>query len=140
ASAGRQSGIVGQRFLIGGVAVAALGTAVVTQMIARMPLSGAQEATVWTVGSLSGASAERIAWLGIALLVLLPLGGWLHAALRPSSVPNSPWASAPGPSPPGPPRLAWARSSPPSRRRWPAPCRSSPCCRPPSPPPWGVAA
>lgn len=86
ASAGRQSGIVGQRFLIGGVAVAALGTAVVTQMIARMPLSGAQEATVWTVGSLSGASAERIAWLGIALLVLLPLGGWLHAALRPAQL------------------------------------------------------
>lgn len=82
ASAGRHTGIVGQRFLLGGVAVAALGTAVVTQLIARLPLAGAQEAAVWTVGSLSGASAERIGWLGAACVVLLPLGAWLHTALR----------------------------------------------------------
>ena len=86
ASAGRHTGIVGQRFLLGGVAVAALGTAVVTQLIARLPLTGAQEAAVWTVGSLSGASAQRIAWLAAALAVLLPLGMWLHAALRPAEL------------------------------------------------------
>ncbi len=83
ASVGRRTGIVGQRFLLGGVAVAALGTAVVTQLIARLPLTGAQEAAAWTVGSLSGASAQLIAWLAVALVVLLPLGAWLHAALRP---------------------------------------------------------
>lgn len=82
ASAGRHTGIVGQRFLLGGVAVAALGTAVVTQLIARLPLAGAQEAAVWTVGSLSGASTERIVWLACALLVLYPFGAWLHASLR----------------------------------------------------------
>lgn len=86
ASAGRRTGIVGQRFLLGGVAVAALGAAVVTQLIARLPLAGAQEAAVWTVGSLSGASGERIGWLGVALLVLLPLGVWLHDALRPAEL------------------------------------------------------
>lgn len=86
ASAGRHSGIVGQRFLLGGVAVAALGTAVVTQLIARLSLTGAQEAAVWTVGSLSGASGQRIAWLCAALVVLLPLGAWLHAALRPAEL------------------------------------------------------
>ncbi|MEH6623890.1 MULTISPECIES: iron chelate uptake ABC transporter family permease subunit [Dietzia] len=86
ASAGRHTGIVGQRFLLGGVAVAALGTAVVTQLIARLPLTGAQEAAVWTVGSLSGASGERIAWLAVALVVLLPPGMWLHAALRPAEL------------------------------------------------------
>lgn len=86
ASAGRHTGIVGQRFLLGGVAVAALGTAVVTQLIARLPLTGAQEAAVWTVGSLSGASVERIAWLASALVVLLPLSAWLHAALRTSEL------------------------------------------------------
>ncbi|MCY1656697.1 MULTISPECIES: FecCD family ABC transporter permease [Dietzia] len=86
ASAGRRTGIVGQRFLLGGVAVAALGTAVVTQLIARLPLTGAQEAAVWTVGSLSGASGERIAWLAVALVVLLPPGMWLHAALRPAEL------------------------------------------------------
>lgn len=82
ASAGRHSGIVGQRFLLGGVAVAALGTAVVTQLIAGLPLTGAQEAAVWTVGSLSGASGSRILWLGMALAVLGPLGFWAHSALR----------------------------------------------------------
>lgn len=86
ASAGRHTGIVGQRFLLGGVAVAALGTAVVTQLISRLPLAGAQEAAVWTVGSLSGASLERIGWLSAALVVLLPLGVLLHAALRPSEL------------------------------------------------------
>ena len=86
ASAGRHSGIVGQRFLLGGVAVAALGTAVVTQLIARLPLAGAREAAVWTVGSLSGATGQRIAWLCAALIVLLPLGAWLHASLRPAEL------------------------------------------------------
>ena len=86
ASAGRRTGIVGQRFLLGGVAVAALGTAVVTQLIAGMPLAGAQEAAVWTVGSLSGASVQRIAWLAAALAVLLPSGMWLHTALRPAEL------------------------------------------------------
>jgi iron complex transport system permease protein len=59
---------------------------VVTQLIARLPLTGAQEAAVWTVGSLSGASGERIAWLAVALVVLLPPGMWLHAALRPAEL------------------------------------------------------
>lgn len=86
ASTGRHTGIVGQRFLLGGVAVAALGTAVVTQLIARLPLTGAQEAAVWTVGSLSGASSQRIAWLAAALAVLLPLGMRLHAALQPAEL------------------------------------------------------
>src|SRR5690606_12996985 len=86
ASAGRHTGIVGQRFLLGGVSVAALGTAVVTQLIARLPLTGAQEAAVWTVGSLAGASAQRIGWLAAALAVLLPLGAWLHSALRPAEL------------------------------------------------------
>lgn len=86
ASAGGHSGIVGQRFLLGGVAVAALGTAVATQLIARLPLAGAQEAAVWTVGSLSGASALQILWLGVALVVLVPLGLYLHAALRPAEL------------------------------------------------------
>ncbi|PAY24525.1 iron ABC transporter permease [Dietzia natronolimnaea] len=86
ASAGRHTGIVGQRFLLGGVAVAALGTAVVTQLIARLPLAGAQEAAVWTVGSLSGASGQRIVWLTVALVFLLPLALWLHSALRPAEL------------------------------------------------------
>ena len=86
ASAGRHTGIVGQRFLLGGVAVAALGTAVVTQLIARLPLAGAQEAAAWTVGSLSGASLQRIGWLAVALALLLPLGIWLHDALRPAEL------------------------------------------------------
>lgn len=86
ASAGRHTGIVGQRFLLGGVAVAALGAAVVTQLIARLPLAGAQEAAVWTVGSLSGASLQRISWLSAVLVVLLPLGFWLHDALRPAEL------------------------------------------------------
>ena len=82
ASAGRHTGIVGQRFLLGGVAVAALGTAVVTQLIARLTLSDAQEAAVWTVGSLSGASDQRITWLVVTLILLVPVGAWLHSALR----------------------------------------------------------
>lgn len=86
ASAGRRTGIVGQRFLLGGVAVAALGTAVVTQLIARLPLAGAQEAAAWTVGSLSGASFERVGWLAVALVLLLPAAAALHTALRPAEL------------------------------------------------------
>ena len=86
ASAGRHTGIVGQRFLLGGVAVAALGTAVVTQLMARLTLDGAQEAAVWTVGSLAGASGQRISWLAVTLILLIPVGMWLHAALRPAEL------------------------------------------------------
>lgn len=83
ASAGRTTGIVGQRFLLGGIAVAALGTVVVTQLVARLPLAGAHEATAWTAGSVSGASAESIGWLAVALAVLLPAAAWAGRALRP---------------------------------------------------------
>ncbi|MFL0580215.1 FecCD family ABC transporter permease [Dietzia sp. 179-F 9C3 NHS] len=86
ASAGRRTGIVGQRFLLGGVAVAALATAVVTQLVARLTLTSAHEAVVWTVGSLSGASAQRITWLGAVLVVVLPAAAWLHRALRPAEL------------------------------------------------------
>src|SRR5699024_7371108 len=106
ASAGRHTGIVGQRFLLGGVAVAALGTAVVTQLIARLTLSDAQEAAVWTVGSLSGASDQRITWLVVTLILLVPVGAWLHSV--------------------------WARCSPRPPRLWRDRSRSSPCCPPPS--------
>lgn len=85
-STGRRTGIAGERFLLGGVAVAALGTAVVTQLVARLPLAGAQEAAVWTVGSLSGATAQRVGWLAAVLVVVLPVAAWIHRSLRPAEL------------------------------------------------------
>lgn len=79
----RAVGIGGQRFIVAGIAVAALAQALVAGAMLSLSLHDLQTAAVWTAGSLNAASWERITMLGAALLVLLPLAGWVHRAMAP---------------------------------------------------------
>lgn len=79
----RARGIGGDRFIVAGIAVAALAQAVVAGAMLSLSLHDLQTAAIWTAGSLNAASWERITMLGVALLVLLPVAGWIHWAMAP---------------------------------------------------------
>ena len=66
-------GNVGNRFILMGIGVAALGSAVVTYLMERASLGQATNATLWMIGSLGPANWERISIVSVALIVMLPL-------------------------------------------------------------------
>lgn len=81
-----RSGIAGERFLLAGIAVAALSQAVTSGLLARLPTQNAQAAAVWTTGSLNSSTWDRL-WLLLAVLaVALPAALLLHRSLRPASL------------------------------------------------------
>lgn len=82
----RTGGIVGERFLLAGIGVAALAQAVTAAMLTRLTLNSAQDAAVWTAGSLSAASWERITVLGACLLLAVPAAVAVHRALEPAEL------------------------------------------------------
>lgn len=65
-------GGVGNRFILMGIGVAALGNAVVNYLLTRIDINSAQSAMVWMTGSLSVANWERILILLIALCLIFP--------------------------------------------------------------------
>lgn len=82
----RGGGIVGERFLLAGIGVAALAQAVTAAMLTRLALNSAQDAAVWTAGSLSAATWERITVLGACLLLAVPAAVAVHRALEPAEL------------------------------------------------------
>ncbi len=76
----------GARFIVAGIAVAALCQAVLSGAMLALSQHDLQAAAVWTAGSLNAVTWERIALLGLLLLPLLPLGGALHARLAPADL------------------------------------------------------
>ncbi|MDO5618684.1 FecCD family ABC transporter permease [Kocuria sp.] len=81
-----RSGIVGERFLLAGIGVAALAQAVVVGLMARLTTQSAQSAAVWTVGSLNSSTWDRLVLVALVLLVAVPSAVFLHQALRPASL------------------------------------------------------
>lgn len=75
-------GLSGYRFVLVGIAIAFLASAVVEYLLSRARLQEAQAALVWIVGSVAGARADEVATIAIALVVLIPVTAWLAPRLR----------------------------------------------------------
>ncbi len=86
AGGGLAGALGGQRFIVAGIAVAALGQAVVASAMLALSQHDLQAAAVWTAGSLNAVTWERIGYLAVTAAVLLPVGAALHAALSPSDL------------------------------------------------------
>ncbi|MCW1250486.1 iron chelate uptake ABC transporter family permease subunit [Acaricomes phytoseiuli] len=65
-------GSAGSRLILIGIAIAAMAQAVVIFLMQRAEFARAQEALVWTIGSLNPANWERVGALFIGLAVLAP--------------------------------------------------------------------
>ncbi|WP_427385161.1 FecCD family ABC transporter permease [Janibacter sp. G56] len=77
-----REGLHGNRLVLVGIGTAAALQSVITFLFSRSDLRTAADALVWTTGSLAPANWERVAVLGAALAVLLPLTALLRPALR----------------------------------------------------------
>ncbi|MCC5784248.1 iron ABC transporter permease, partial [Kocuria sp. CCUG 69068] len=82
----RTGGIVGERFLLAGIGVAALAQALTAALLARLSLNSAQDAALWTAGSLNAATWDRITVLGACLLLAVPAAVAVHRALEPAEL------------------------------------------------------
>ncbi|EPR77572.1 ABC-type Fe3+-siderophore transport system, permease 2 component [Leifsonia rubra CMS 76R] len=77
-----RSGMNGMRFVLIGVGVAFMAQAVLGYLITRGDVRDAQQALVWMVGGLGGASWGDILIMAVSLAVLLPAVTVLAAPLR----------------------------------------------------------
>ncbi|NUL49048.1 iron chelate uptake ABC transporter family permease subunit [Cellulosimicrobium funkei] len=94
--AGRRSGgagggglagtLGGATFIVAGIAVASLCQAILAGTMLALNQHDLQAAAVWTAGSLNAVTWERITLLAVLMLVLVPLGGILHARLAPADL------------------------------------------------------
>lgn len=83
---GAAAGIVGQRVIVAGIAIGALGQALVAGALTAVSTFDLQTTMIWTSGSLGGVTWARIGWLLAAMAVLLPIAGAVHAALAPADL------------------------------------------------------
>jgi iron complex transport system permease protein len=67
------AGLGGTRLILVGIGCAALLQAITSYLLTRTDITTAGDALVWLNGSLNGATWDRVATLGLALCVLLPL-------------------------------------------------------------------
>ncbi|MFI7481813.1 FecCD family ABC transporter permease [Kocuria sp. M1R5S2] len=82
----RTGGIVGERFLLAGIGVAALAQALTAALLVNLSLNSARDAALWTAGSLNAATWDRITVLGTCLLVAVPAALAVHRALEPAEL------------------------------------------------------
>ncbi len=73
---------LGQRFILMGIALAALAGAAVNYLLAHMSSNSAQSAVMWMTGSLAGAHWKGIGLLALALGLILPWVLLLHQQLH----------------------------------------------------------
>lgn len=83
---GAAGAIGGQRVIVAGIAIGALGQAIVSGALTLLSTFDLQTAMIWTAGSLNGVTWTRISWLALALVVLVPVAVWLHRALAPADL------------------------------------------------------
>lgn len=76
----------GATFIVAGIAVASLCQAILSGTMLALNQHDLQAAAVWTAGSLNAVTWERITLLAVLMLVLVPLGGILHARLAPADL------------------------------------------------------
>ena len=67
-----KNGITGNRLVLVGIGLAAVEHALNELLIVRAPLANAQQAAQWQAGSLNDANWAWLAWLALALAVLIP--------------------------------------------------------------------
>lgn len=79
-------GVVGERFLLAGIGIASLGGAVVVFVMARLSTQSAQDAAVWTTGSLNLATWDRIVLVGVVMAVGIPAALAIHRAMEPAEL------------------------------------------------------
>ncbi|MGV8858129.1 FecCD family ABC transporter permease [Rhodoglobus sp.] len=77
-----RSGMNGMRFVLIGVGIAFMAQAVLGYLITRGDVRDAQQALVWMVGGLGGASWGDIVIMAVSLVVLLPAVAGLASKLR----------------------------------------------------------
>lgn len=80
------AGIAGERFLLAGIGIAALGQAVVIGVMTRLSTQSAQTAAVWTAGSLNSSTWDRLILVALVLLVAVPSAVLVHRAMQPASL------------------------------------------------------
>lgn len=85
-SRGGAAGIAGERFLLAGIGIAALGGAVVSFVMARLSLNSAQEAATWTTGSLNLATWDRILIVAVVLGIGIPAALAIDRAMEPAEL------------------------------------------------------
>ncbi|GHG66759.1 FecCD family ABC transporter permease [Streptomyces griseocarneus] len=68
-----KKGVQGNRFVLVGIAMAAILTAVIGYLLTKANLTDAARATVWMVGSLAGRDWEQVGPLAVACALLVPL-------------------------------------------------------------------
>ncbi|MEV0170392.1 iron chelate uptake ABC transporter family permease subunit [Streptomyces sp. NPDC050803] len=69
----RDGTITGYRFVLVGIAANGALAALTRWMLARADIDQAGRAMVWLTGSLNGRSYDHVRWVGLALLLLVPL-------------------------------------------------------------------
>lgn len=77
-----RGGITGNRLVLVGIGVHAVMYALTTFLIVRFPIERVAPAVLWQTGTLDGRSWQHVIWVGIGLLVLLPVAGMLMPRLR----------------------------------------------------------
>lgn len=78
----RRGGVAGYRLILVGIGFAAMLQAVVGYLLTRTNLRTASEALVWLNGSLNSSNWDRIAALGLVMVVLVPAALHLGTNLR----------------------------------------------------------
>lgn len=78
----RRGGVAGYRLILVGIGFAAIMAAAVSYLLTRTDINTAQDALVWMNGSLNSSNWDRVAILGGALLLLLPLATVMSRSLR----------------------------------------------------------
>ncbi|WP_232817915.1 MULTISPECIES: FecCD family ABC transporter permease [Kocuria] len=81
-----RSGIVGERFLLAGIGVAALAQAVVMGLMTRLSTQNAQTAAVWTAGSLNSSTWDRLTLVAAVLVLAVPLAVLVQRSLQPAGL------------------------------------------------------
>jgi iron complex transport system permease protein len=76
------NGFSGYRFVLCGIGLAFVSTSVLSYLLTRHEVREAQSVLVWMAGSVSSADHDAVQQLGLALLVLLPLGLLLARGLE----------------------------------------------------------
>ncbi|GAB3506434.1 FecCD family ABC transporter permease [Amycolatopsis cihanbeyliensis] len=69
-------GLQGNRFILVGIGISAMALAANSYLITEASLTDALEAQAWLVGSLNGRGWDQALMVGLAVAVLLPLGGY----------------------------------------------------------------
>lgn len=85
-SGGLAGALGGATFIVAGIAVASLCQAILSGAMLALSQHDLQAAAVWTAGSLNAVTWERITLLALVMIVLVPLGGLLHARLAPADL------------------------------------------------------